>query len=41
MENQIPQFVKQLFQNQYGEEITIKIIEGYSKRRVVTLRANV
>lgn len=40
MENQIPQFVKQLFQNQYGEEITIKIIEGYSKRRVVTLRVN-
>ena len=40
MENQIPQFVKQLFQNQYGEEITNKIIEGYSKRRVVTLRVN-
>ena len=40
MENQIPQFVKQLFTNQYGEEITNKIIEGYSKRRVVTLRVN-
>ena len=40
MENQIPQFVKELFINQYGEEITNKIIEGYSKRRVVTLRVN-
>ena len=40
MENQIPQFVKQLFTKQYGEEITNKIIEGYSKRRVVTLRVN-
>ena len=40
MENQIPEFVKQLFTNQYGEEITNKIIEGYSKRRVVTLRVN-
>lgn len=40
MENQIPQFVKQLFTNQYGEEITNKILEGYSKRRIVTLRVN-
>ena len=40
MENQIPEFVKQLFTNQYGEEITNKIIEGYLKRRVVTLRVN-
>ena len=40
MKNQIPQFDKELFINQYGEEITNKIIEGYSKRRVVTLRVN-
>ena len=40
MEKQIPQFAKQLLLEQYGEEITNKIIEGYSKQRSVTLRVN-
>ena len=40
MERQIPQFAKQLLVEQYGEEITDKIIEGYSKQRKVTLRVN-
>ena len=40
MERQIPQFARQLLVEQYGEEITDKIIEGYSKQRKVTLRVN-
>ena len=40
MERQIPEFVKQLLIEQYGEEITNKIIKGYSKQRTVTLRVN-
>jgi len=40
MEKQIPQFLKEMLLKQYGEEITNKIIDGYSKQRLVTLRAN-
>ena len=40
MENQIPQFVKQLLLKQYGDEITNKIIDGYLCQRSVTLRVN-
>lgn len=40
MENQIPQFAKQLLLKQYGEEITNKIIDGYLGQRPVTLRVN-
>ena len=40
MERQIPEFAKQLLVEQYGQEITNKIIEGYSKQRAVTLRVN-
>ena len=40
MEKQIPQFLKDMLEEQYGEEITKKIIEGYTKQRYVTLRVN-
>lgn len=36
----IPEFLIQKLQNQYGEELTKKIIEGYNKKRKVTLRVN-
>ncbi len=36
----IPQFLLELLENQYGEEITKKIIDGYNSKRVVTLRIN-
>lgn len=37
---QIPQFLNEMLLKQYGEEITNKIIEGYTKQRLVTLRVN-
>ncbi|MBQ2835944.1 MAG: RsmB/NOP family class I SAM-dependent RNA methyltransferase [Clostridia bacterium] len=37
---QIPEFFKQMLLTQYGENTTNKIIEGYSKQRLVTLRIN-
>lgn len=40
MELNIPEFLKEMLQAQYGEEVTKKIIEGYSKKRKVTLRVN-
>lgn len=40
MQNQIPQFFKEMLLAQYGEDMTNKIIEGYSKQRLVTLRIN-
>ena len=40
MELNIPEFFKEMLQAQYGEEVTKKIIEGYSKKRKVTLRVN-
>lgn len=36
----IPNFLYNLLLQQYGKEITQKIIEGYSQKRPVTLRAN-
>lgn len=36
----IPEFLYILLQNQYGKNITTHIIDGYSQRRPVTLRAN-
>lgn len=36
----IPDFLKEMLKNQYGEEITKKIIDGYSKKRPVTFRVN-
>lgn len=40
MELSIPNFLKEKLVKQYGEEQTQKIIEGYSQKRAVTLRAN-
>ena len=37
---QIPQFLEEMLQKQYNNEITNKIIEGYKDQRNVTLRIN-
>ena len=37
---EIPQFLDEKLQSQYGEELTKKITNGYSKQRYATLRAN-
>lgn len=36
----IPQFLQDKLNAQYGEELTNKILEGYTKKRKVTLRVN-
>ena len=36
----IPEFLKNKLDNQYGTELTSKILEGYKKSRVVSLRIN-
>jgi len=38
--NKLPEFLISELNNQYGEEITNKIIEGYAENRVVSLRVN-
>ena len=40
MKNNIPEFLYNMLINQYGENISNKIIKGYSQKRPVTLRAN-
>ena len=40
MERQIPEFLREKLLEQYGEQLTARIIEGYSKQRLVTLRVN-
>ena len=40
MINNIPEFLYHLLLEQYGEHLTNTILEGYSKKRPVTLRAN-
>lgn len=40
MEKQIPEFLKNMLIEQYGEKITEQIIEGYLKQKYVTLRVN-
>ena len=40
MENNIPDFLIKKLNEQYGEEVTKKIIDGYSKQRPVTIRVN-
>lgn len=40
MEKKIPNFLYEKLLNQYGEELTNQIIDGYSKNRPVTLRVN-
>ena len=37
---QIPQFLEEMLQEQYNNEITNKIIKGYKEQRKVTLRVN-
>lgn len=36
----IPKFLEKLLQEEYGNELTSRIIDGYSKKRFVTLRVN-
>ncbi len=40
MEARLPEFLIQMLEKQYGEELTKEIIEGYSQKRLTTLRAN-
>ena len=40
IKKQIPEFLTKLLLKQYGQDITNKIIEGYSAQRDVTLRVN-
>ena len=40
MTNDIPNFLYNLLIDQYGEGVTNKIINGYSKKRKTTLRVN-
>lgn len=40
MENTIPEFLQEMLDAQYGDEITKKILEGYNKKRPVTFRVN-
>lgn len=40
MAKKIPHFLYEMLLKQYGEEITSKIVEGYSQKRPVTLRVN-
>lgn len=40
MSEDIPQFLLDLLLEQYGNQITSSIIDGYTKKRKVTLRAN-
>ena len=40
MSEKIPEFFNEMLVQQYGENITEKIIKGYSSNRCVTLRAN-
>ena len=40
MHNNIPDFLYTLLLEQYGEELTNLIIDGYTKKRPLTLRSN-
>ena len=40
MDKQIPQFLITMLTEQYGEKITKQILDGYTKQKYVTLRAN-
>lgn len=40
MQDEIPEFLYKMLIEQYDKEITNKIIDGYSKERLVTLRVN-
>ena len=40
MEKHVTEFLIEMLKQQYGEEITSKILEGYLKKRMVTFRVN-
>lgn len=40
MEKQLPEFLKEMLNEQYGEKLAEKIIDGYNKERPVTFRVN-
>lgn len=40
MEEQLPNFLKEMLNSQYGEKIAKQIIEGYNVKRPVTFRVN-
>ena len=40
LKNIVPEFLYKMLVEQYGEELTCKIIEGYTQKRKVTLRVN-
>ncbi len=40
MGKELPEFLKEMLNKQYGEKLTERIIEGYSVKRPVTFRAN-
>ena len=40
MESKVPQFLVESLEKQYGKELTEKILDGYKKKRKVTLRVN-
>lgn len=40
MEKQLPEFLIEMLNKQYGEKMTEKILEGYSAKRPVTFRVN-
>lgn len=40
MQSEIPTFLYEELLQQYGKELTTKIIDGYSKKRPVTFRVN-
>ena len=40
MEKHVPEFLIEMLNQQYGEKITSKILEGYSQKRMVTFRVN-
>ena len=40
IKDSLPQFLIQMLKEQYGNELTEKIIQGYSKKRKLTFRVN-
>ena len=40
MENKVPDFLYNMLIEQYGEEVSNKIIEGFGQNRKLTLRIN-
>ena len=40
MQQNIPDFLERLLKEQYGQDLTAKILEGYLSKRKTTLRVN-